>query len=468
MHSRSLSVLTALTSNILCLLVLTPGLASAQSLQLDTPSFYGTGCNSSNARATLSPNGQQISILFDDYIVSAEGRFEPAIDRKNCDVNIPIRAPHGFSVALFTIDYRGFAALDSSSRLSFTADYSLSGRSSRRYSREFQGPMNDNYTFRNEIRAELDVWSACGGTLNLRTQSSMIAEAPAGGQAQGSIDSMDIQSGIIYSFQFRRCNTTPEPPRPTPTPTPPAHQDRNIKGNIDQFTTAPNGGVVLQGWACAKNTEQSIDVHVYVNGAAGGGGQMLKAGRASNSSEAAVSRECGTQNTAHRFAIPFTAEEALQFGNAPVWVHGISPVGLPNLAIANSGRINFPKASTQIFGSLVSVTDNGGGGNQVTGFACHASLVRPIEVEIFVGGPAGVGRWTSSAKANLGMDVWEMPRQCIHNANQSGFAIQIPPEIASSNIGQAVYAYAIDPLTGTLHQLSGSGSQRVIQPRDAP
>lgn len=454
--------IATLAAGLFILLGSSAGLA--QILELGTPSFGGGGCTSGSARASLSPDGQQISILFDNYIATAGGNTHVEIDRKNCDIAIPVRVPQGYSVAVFAIDYRGFAAIPNGGRVRFSADYFFAGKSSRRYSKEFIGPFNDNYTFRNELTSDVDVWSACGANVILRTQSSMVAETNfRSEETMSSIDSMDVQSGITYNFQYRKCDNTPQPPPPPPTPQPPPSVRQNIHGYIDGFQDLGENGLILNGWACAKTVNSSIAVHVYVNDAAGKG-QFAKAGVANLNSEPAVSQQCQTQFQQHRFSIPFTKDEAIRYANSSVWIHGISPLGLPNLTIGQSGRVTFPKLESNIQGQVYQVTDDGSMGNMVNGHICSNSSARSVDVEVFVGGPAGIGTFVGTQKADGSVDQQEAPYVCKGYASYKIFNVQIPFNLIMKRVGQPIFVYAVDPKTGNLILLDGSNNVRVAAP----
>lgn len=441
-------------------LVLMAAAANADTIQLGSPIFGGTGCSSSTARASISPDGKEISILFDDFSSKAGGPGGESIDRKNCDIAIPVKVPQGYSVAVFAIDYRGFAAIPEGGRLRFSADYFFAGKSSRRYSKEFLGPLNDNYTFRNELRSDLDVWSACGASVILRTQSSMVTESNyRNEETLATVDSIDVQSGIVYNIQYRRCgDTPPSPPPQQPPPAPPVGNSA-IHGWIDNIQDLGPQGAVLNGWACAKTINASIDVHVYLNAAAGRG-QFIKGVRADRPSEPAVANQCQNQYSAHRFSIPFSREELLQYAGSAVWVHGISPVGLPNLAIGNSGNVRFPVFGSNIHGAITMVAGDGARGNMVHGYACHPESRQNLEIEVFVGGPAGVGTFVGSARANQYTGDENMRSPC--RFGSYGFSVQILSTIALPNMGKPIFAYAIQPGTGNLIPLDGSGGYTII------
>lgn len=180
--------------------------AFAQSLQIGQPNYGGNGCPAGTASATISPDGSAVSILFDQYIAEAGGDTRKRIDRKSCQLAIPIQVPQGYSVALLQVDYRGFNAVPSGGQNRFDVEYFWAGSRGPRISRVFRGPDNNNFDLRDELIATTNVWSACGATVNFRVNSSMMAQSNYRmDQTMGILDSTDISGGLIYHFQFRRC-----------------------------------------------------------------------------------------------------------------------------------------------------------------------------------------------------------------------------------------------------------------------
>lgn len=178
--------------------------AEAQQLRLGQPAYGGPGCPAGSASATVSPDQSALSILFDSYTLEAGGARR--VDRKSCNITIPVEVPSGYSVAVFSVDYRGFNALPRGAQSRLDAEYFWAGARGPRISRTFVGPVNDVYTVTDNLIASTLVWSPCGASVNLRINSSMMAQSNSRGeQALASVDSADITSGLIYHLQWRRC-----------------------------------------------------------------------------------------------------------------------------------------------------------------------------------------------------------------------------------------------------------------------
>ncbi|AFY02474.1 DUF4360 domain-containing protein [Bdellovibrio bacteriovorus] len=178
--------------------------ANAQEIRLGQPAYGGTGCPAGSASVTVSPDASALSILFDNYVAEAgSGR---SMDRKSCNISVPVTVPSGYSVAVIQVDYRGFNFVPRGGMSRFDAEYFWAGARGPRISRTFMGPVNDSYTISDGLIASTMVWTPCGANVNLRVNTSMMAKSNARGeQTLATVDSADISSGLIYHLQWRRC-----------------------------------------------------------------------------------------------------------------------------------------------------------------------------------------------------------------------------------------------------------------------
>jgi hypothetical protein len=179
----------------------------AQGLQLGYPSTGGNGCPQGSVSANLSPDNTQLSILFDQFIAEAGPGVGKTLDRKSCNISIPITVPNGYSVSIIQVDYRGFVGLPSrAANARFSAEYFFAGQRGPLLQRQFLGAQNSDYLIDNRLAVSTMVWSACGAQTNLRVNASMMVQNTDRRQdAIATVDSADVSSGIIYQLQFRRC-----------------------------------------------------------------------------------------------------------------------------------------------------------------------------------------------------------------------------------------------------------------------
>ncbi len=175
-------------------------------VRLGNPEYGGTGCPAGSAAVALAPDAKSMSILFDKFVVEAGGRTGKQLDRKTCNVAVPVHIPQGYSVSIFQIDYRGFNSLPYGAYSKFNVEYFFAGTRGPDYEKQFNGRLEDEYMIRNAIAASSVSWSNCGEQVLLRANTGMLVRTNSQQQdALATVDSADIRAGLVFNLQWRRC-----------------------------------------------------------------------------------------------------------------------------------------------------------------------------------------------------------------------------------------------------------------------
>ncbi len=190
---------------LLLALSITSAIVHADNIKLGEPAYGGTGCPAGSVGVAVSPDQQSVSMIFDEFVVEAGGRR--TLDRKSCNIAIPIHVPQGYSFSIFAIDYRGFTSLPFGSMAQLNVNYFLAGdRNGVRTQMTLRGPKQDEYLKRDSLGLSAEVWTPCGANTILRANSSMLVRTNSrGDQALATVDSADINAGIVYHLKWRRC-----------------------------------------------------------------------------------------------------------------------------------------------------------------------------------------------------------------------------------------------------------------------
>jgi hypothetical protein len=176
-------------------------------IRLGTPTYQGTGCPFGSVSAQLSPDARSLSLLFGQFQAEAGGMSGKTVDRKACNVAIPVNVPIGFSVSVIKIDYRGYHRLPLNASSTFDVEYFFAGQGGPAYHKNFVGATDGNFTLNNTLIATSSVWSPCGEDVNLRTNTSIAVQSNVmNEQAIMTLDSADISSGVVYQLQWRSCS----------------------------------------------------------------------------------------------------------------------------------------------------------------------------------------------------------------------------------------------------------------------
>ncbi|MEI8345966.1 MAG: DUF4360 domain-containing protein, partial [Pseudomonadota bacterium] len=180
--------------------------AHADSIYLGVPGYGGNGCPVGSASVTLAPDQKSLSIIFDSYQVQAGYGVNKRLDRKSCNIAIPVHVPQGFSMSIIDVDYRGFNSLPSGASSRFSVEYFFAGSQGPSYAKDFYGRLEGDYTITNKLGVTGLIWSPCGQDVNLRVNSSMLVKTNSRMQdALATVDTADFKAGMIYHLQWQRC-----------------------------------------------------------------------------------------------------------------------------------------------------------------------------------------------------------------------------------------------------------------------
>lgn len=181
---------------------------SQAQISLGQPAYGGTGCPAGSASATLTDDGSVLSVLFDSFVVEAGGSTGRRLDRKICNLRIPVNVASGYQVALLAFDYRGFIALPWGSSAVLDTTYAYIGQPKPvRFSKSFRGGAQQNYSVVDELISTTVTWSPCGRQVMLESSAAMRVNANSSNQQTlATVDSLDVTAGLLYKVQWRRCN----------------------------------------------------------------------------------------------------------------------------------------------------------------------------------------------------------------------------------------------------------------------
>lgn len=169
----------------------------------------GSGCPAGTARATISPDGKTISILFDQFSSQSQGRARAI---SNCEMMIPVTVPAGFRMMVTRFDFRGFAQATQRARSVLKAQYQLLSAAgfsplSQVIKRRklFQGPFENSFTAGARFRTGAR-FTGCGESFVIRLNTILVA-ATKNPQASSLIqmDSADAAGNAQYHLRWKKC-----------------------------------------------------------------------------------------------------------------------------------------------------------------------------------------------------------------------------------------------------------------------
>lgn len=157
------------------------GFPAAGSVSIHSFQSNGSGCPLGTVAANISPDNRALTLLFDSYILDTS-ETESTLIQKNCVIDMSLKAPAGWRYALFSIDYRGFADLESGVTATQATEYAFGVSGQKRIgSMELKGPTTVDYFERSTGMISELAWSDCGNgggpdVLTISTRATLDAK----------------------------------------------------------------------------------------------------------------------------------------------------------------------------------------------------------------------------------------------------------------------------------------------------
>lgn len=168
---------------------------------LEVVTINGSGCPAGDA--DVKTNERTFTIGYHTFLARAGGGSSPVDMRKNCQINIRVHVPDGFTYGLARTTYEGYTHLqDGASALNRVSTYLQGSSATASVSQSFTGPRSSDWetTYRPSF-SEIQ-WSPCGSPRNININAEVRVLI-------GSADPDRLNFAIVESsrgqVRVRRC-----------------------------------------------------------------------------------------------------------------------------------------------------------------------------------------------------------------------------------------------------------------------
>jgi len=169
----------------------------------------GSGCPAGTTAVAVSEDNTAFTVTYSEYLAQAGGGSDPTAFRKNCQLNLVVHVPQGFTYAIASADYRGFAALQSGANGTQRASYYFQGSpNTAQKTHPFSGPYNDNWQATDQTDWAQLVWAPCGvqRNFNINTELRVTAGSPSADKVSFmTMDSTDGDISTVYHMAWKEC-----------------------------------------------------------------------------------------------------------------------------------------------------------------------------------------------------------------------------------------------------------------------
>lgn len=176
---------------------------------IEVATVNGSGCPLGTAAVAVSQDNTAFTVTYSDYLAQVGGGSDPTAFRKNCQLNLIVHVPQGFTYAIASADYRGFASLQPGAKGIEKASYYFQGSpSTASITHEFKGAYNDNWQATDTTDWAQLVWAPCGEQRNFNINTELRVDAGTSDPAKSSFMTMDSTDGDIsteYHMAWKEC-----------------------------------------------------------------------------------------------------------------------------------------------------------------------------------------------------------------------------------------------------------------------
>ncbi|MER7661457.1 MULTISPECIES: DUF4360 domain-containing protein [unclassified Streptomyces] len=184
--------------------------APPDKIVIEVATVNGSGCRPGSAAVAVAPDNTAFTVTYSEYLAKVGVGASPTDFRKNCQLSLIVHVPHGFTYAVASADYRGFASLESGATATQKASYYFQGSpDTAARTHPFRGPVQDNWQATDNTEWGQLVWAACGAKRNFNINTEVRVNAgtsdPKKTTSFMTMDSTDGAINTIYRMAWKEC-----------------------------------------------------------------------------------------------------------------------------------------------------------------------------------------------------------------------------------------------------------------------
>jgi hypothetical protein len=187
------------------------GTAPPDKITIDIATVNGSGCRQGTAATAVSEDNTAFTVTYSEYLAKVGVGTTPTDARKNCQLSLVVHVPQGFTYAIASVDYRGYASLTSGATATQKASYYFQGSpDTASRSHPFRGPLDDNWQATDSTEWGQMVWAPCGVkrnfNINTEVRVNLGTSDPKTTTSFMTMDSTDGEINTIYRLAWKECD----------------------------------------------------------------------------------------------------------------------------------------------------------------------------------------------------------------------------------------------------------------------
>ncbi|GGP64624.1 DUF4360 domain-containing protein [Saccharothrix coeruleofusca] len=178
-------------------------------ITIEVVTVNGSGCPAGTAAVAVSPDNKAFTVTYSDFMAVVGGNADPTAWRKNCQLNLKVNVPSGFTYGIAQADYRGFGHLEPGATGMERANYYFQGMSPTAYKvHNYAGPFSDDWQATDTTELAAIVYHPCGEKRNFNINTELRVSLGTSDPKTTSFMSMDSTDTTIqttYHFAWKTC-----------------------------------------------------------------------------------------------------------------------------------------------------------------------------------------------------------------------------------------------------------------------
>ncbi|MEV6342634.1 DUF4360 domain-containing protein [Actinoplanes sp. NPDC051851] len=178
-------------------------------MTIDVVNANGSGCPAGSTKIAVAPDNTAFTVTYSKYLAQAGPKASPIDFRKNCQLALSIKVPNGFTFAIASADYRGFASLARGAWAQSSANYYFQGHTrTTRNEHTFRGPYDDDWQRTDTLAITAMSFLGCNERRNLNINTDLRVNRGSSSRSETnfiSMDSTDSAISTVYRVAWKKC-----------------------------------------------------------------------------------------------------------------------------------------------------------------------------------------------------------------------------------------------------------------------
>ncbi|MBU2668383.1 DUF4360 domain-containing protein [Actinoplanes bogorensis] len=187
-----------------------PAPGPSDDMVIDVVTANGSGCPWGTADVSVSPDSKAFTVTYSAFTAQVGVGATPLDFRKNCQLGLNVHVPQGFTYAIASTDYRGFARLERGASATQTSFYYFQGdRQTAKSKHNFSGPLDSDWQRTDTIGIGSLAFLPCGEQRNLNVNTELRVNAGWSNTRKTTsmltMDSTDGNLDTVYHVAWKKC-----------------------------------------------------------------------------------------------------------------------------------------------------------------------------------------------------------------------------------------------------------------------